>query len=303
MLSVHPSRYPAPKTPEEKGIIAKKTVSGWEIPGSCLMSDHPKSTGREQLDTSDAHVVAKLVREFYWCPAILKNGYRAAANFAAAMWIGIDFDRPGYSISRCVDDVTGAGLAHVIGTTVSHGKPKGDEPPCDRFRLLLRMPSIVTDADLYKRVVVATASTFETSDKSCTDVVRFFLNCEDIVSAANGFPFWPFDEDAHQGPAPPAQKPSHTPPPRPRHARVNTEANPSMPNRLVQKFLAEGAYVSGQRHTTIMHVIPGLFDLGLGDVDVFEEVRCRTPADKTDDEIRGAIRWWRGRWQKKDRRR
>ena len=210
MLSVHPNRYPAPTTAEEKGIIAKKTVSGWEMPGSCLMADHPKSTGREQLDTSDAHVVAKLVKEFYWCPAILKDGYRTSKNFAAALWIGVDFDEPEYTLSQCLDEVTQAGLAHVIGTTVSHQKPKGDAAPCDRFRLLLRMPRVVTDADLYKRVVVATAGAFASSDKSCTDVVRFFLNCTEIVSAANGFPYWPFDEDEETppGPAPPTPLPA-----------------------------------------------------------------------------------------------
>ena len=67
----------------------------------------------------------------------------------------------------------------------------------------------------------------------------------------------------------------------------------------MQKFLVEGAYETGRRHATIMAVIPGLMDLGLSDSDVFEHIRNGTPAEKTDSEIVGLIKWWRKHWQEK----
>ena len=259
------------------------------------MADHPKSTGRESLDSIDPHTVATLIRTFAWSPIVWAGGVRRAAEFKCALWCALDFDSGTYSLSECLDEVTQAGLTHVLGTTKSHGLAKDGAPACDRFRLLLKFDHVITDRSEYERAMRAAMAVFPGSDKSCKDAARFFFPCTEIVSADEGHAFWPVEDVAVTPPrevaaAPP--RPVSVPSPQPQRRQSAPRYN-----RLVQNFLCEGAYETGQRHERIKRIIPGLFDAGHGESETIEIILART--NKPADEVRSLVRWWREHWQEK----
>lgn len=242
MLSCHPTALAKDASGK---LIASAYAREWETPGSSLMKDHPRTTGREQLNTFDPHVVAKLICTFAWSPIVWVGGIRKADAFASALWCALDFDDGTYTLAQAMDDVTQAGLAHVIGTTKSHGKPKGDTPACDRFRMLLRFDRVVDSRAIYDRAMRAAMQDFVGADKSCKDAARFFFPCVDIVSAAKGHGYWPLDDDAEgsdtSGPAPPSYQQVLEKKERATNYRVRT----GMLNQRTARFLEIGRYGEG----------------------------------------------------------
>lgn len=307
MLSVHPRIF-SQHVPQDKQAAAYK--KGWEMPGSCLLEDHIHSTGREQLNTANPHIVAKLICEYAWSPICWSPRERKGDNFAAALWCALDFDSGEYTLERALDDVTSAGLMHVIGTTKSHGLEKGGDSPqgqpapaCDRFRLLLRFERVVTDRKLFERAMRAAMETFPHADKSCKDAARFYFPCKEIVSAARGHPFWPIDEDQEEaGPAPPrADRPRRTTDYASKAERPKSTSRPQR-NRLLDIVEVEGIYEPKlgrtSKHDTMLHTVPGLRRRGYSDSECFEYLRGKFPADRDDKEIWDAIRWWDDKnWQ------
>jgi len=76
-------------------------------------------------------------------------------------------------------------VTHVIGTTKSHQKEKGSRPPCDRFRVFLRLPETITNPTEYKDILRYYVDRYETDEK-CVDAARFFWPCKEIVSIFSG---------------------------------------------------------------------------------------------------------------------
>jgi hypothetical protein len=255
------------------------------------MAEHQRTTGREQLNTFDPHIVAKLICEFAWSPIVWVGGRRKADSFGAALWCALDFDDGTYTLAQAMDDVTQAGLTHVIGTTKSHGKEKDSAPACDRFRMLLRFDRVVDSRALYERVMRAAMDDFAGSDKSCKDAARFFFPCVDIVSAAKGFGYWPLSDDEDQseqaGPAPPARERSAY-----SLARSRIFDCDRM-NQIESEFDTYGAYDASGKHDKIKNVIPSKIRRGWSDERIIDYIRSRTTQDKTNDEIRKLCEWWR----------
>lgn len=286
MLSCHPTALAKDASGK---LIASAYAREWETPGSSLMKDHPRTTGREQLNTFDPHVVAKLICTFAWSPIVWVGGIRKADAFASALWCALDFDDGTYTLAQAMDDVTQAGLAHVIGTTKSHGKPKGDTPACDRFRMLLRFDRVVDSRAIYDRAMRAAMQDFVGADKSCKDAARFFFPCVDIVSAAKGHGYWPLDDDAEDtpGPAPPKIERNLY-----REAR-NRIFDCDIMNRIEMEFDTYGAYDASGKHDKIKNVIPSKIRRGWSDERIIDYIRGKTTQDKTNDEIRKLCEWWR----------
>lgn len=135
-----------------------------------------------------------------WSPIIWKGGIRTKSHFESAAYYALDFDG-GTSLAEMVSFCRDLGLAHVIGTTKSHGKekiaPSGKlTPPCDRFRVVLKAESACTSSELYRYNLAIAAERFRCDD-ACTDAARFFYPCQEIVSKAAGklVAWLPFDED------------------------------------------------------------------------------------------------------------
>ena len=130
------------------------------------------------------HELAWAITESCWSAAVYRNQHRLAANFLAADWAVLDFDdaEPTLAeITRAFCDTT-----HIIGTTQNHMRPKGDHPPCNRFRLLLRLNHSCDSAEDYKFTMRRLADKWG-ADIAATDAARYFKPCREIVSFGEGY--------------------------------------------------------------------------------------------------------------------
>lgn len=130
------------------------------------------------VDTDDPRRIAKALTGFVVSPIIYKGGHRHTNNFISSNWIGLDFDE-----GPSLEEITRAfcDVIHVIGTTKSHQIIKGTNPPCDRFRVFLRLPVTITSIKEYKQILAWYTKTYE-SDTNCKDAARFFWPCKEITS-------------------------------------------------------------------------------------------------------------------------
>jgi len=111
-------------------------------------------------------------------PIVFKDGYRTESNFISADWVGLDFDE-GPSIAEI--QKTFCDRIHVLGTTKSHQKPKGNSPPCDRFRLWLKLSHTITRVIDYKETIRYLVRTYE-ADPACVGAAQLFWPCNTIRS-------------------------------------------------------------------------------------------------------------------------
>lgn len=112
------------------------------------------------------------------CPGVFRRGHRHENNFDHAEWIGLDFDE-GMTLDEACRDFQP--YVHVIGTTKSHQAQKGTKPPCDRFRVMLKIGRPV-NLDEYRRIARDLMGKYPQADRACKDGARFFFPCVEIVS-------------------------------------------------------------------------------------------------------------------------
>ncbi len=136
------------------------------------------------VDTDDVHRLSKAITNYAVSFGVFRGGHRMKDNFIKSNWIGLDFD-VGVSLSSI--QKTFCDHIHLLGTTKSHQVAKGNEPPCDRFRLFLKLNDTVTDVKKYESLVSHFIDRYE-ADEQCKDAARFFWPCKEIVSIeAEGF--------------------------------------------------------------------------------------------------------------------
>ncbi len=128
--------------------------------------------------------IKKIMTTYTWSPIVFKNAYRHENNFLSAEYIALDFDE-GVTIEETVRAY--CDTWHIVGTTKSHQQWKGEKPPCDRFRLLLKADKVTTDLRQYKHTMKHFVNNHN-ADKKCFDGARYFFPCAEIVSEF-------FDED------------------------------------------------------------------------------------------------------------
>jgi hypothetical protein len=131
------------------------------------------------VHTDSVERISKAVSLYPTSPSWFQRGYRTTRNFLSANWIGLDFDS-GVTIDeilRIYCDVT-----HILGTTKSHRIKKGSQPPCDRFRIFLKLPLTITASSEYKDLLRYYVEK-DGADKKCIDSARFFWPCREIISA------------------------------------------------------------------------------------------------------------------------
>lgn len=139
----------------------------------------------------DANRIAVAITKFVTSPIMFKDGtdkkgrkrkwYRHSSCFVQANWIGLDFDE-GQSLEEMTKEFLDR--IHVIGTTKSHQKPKGTNPPCDRFRVFLKLPVTITSKEDYRAILRYYVNKYH-ADKNCVDAARCFQPCKTIVSVRN----------------------------------------------------------------------------------------------------------------------
>jgi hypothetical protein len=132
--------------------------------------------------TGQSPISPDLVTTEGWSPILYSKPRRAQVNFLEARCIGFDVDEK-MTLDEAVALVKARGLAHIIGTTTHHQKPKGDEPACDRFRVILFLSEPIFSPEQYKASLDAIANYLEIPvDKQAKDAARWFIPCTEVVS-------------------------------------------------------------------------------------------------------------------------
>ena len=107
------------------------------------------------------------------------DNHRTNNNFKGSQFVGLDFDE-GMSLAEA--ELVFSDYQHIIATTKSHQKPKGDKPACDRFRVILSVDKLIETKEDYKATVTELLKTYPEADKACSDAARFFYPSGNIVS-------------------------------------------------------------------------------------------------------------------------
>lgn len=216
MLSIH-ENFEAPKCKE-----------GWLSP----FEDDAKFWLPHQIERAEATLdnIEWAIGCYTWSCSIYAGGVRNSANFLRAAYVALDFDE-GKTLDWALH--TFAAYACVIGTTKSHQVAKGGVV-ADRFRVLLRLSEVVTDADVYQRTAKTLIARYG-SDRACSDPARIFYHCPQTVYAG------PEDGDTIQPAPPPAPV-----------RRLN--AFKTLTGRLPQaisRYQQGGGFMVGQRNVLI----------------------------------------------------
>lgn len=134
--------------------------------------------GYKTLDWDD--LLPEIMLRHVWSGIVWADGHRKSANFLSASWAVLDFDEPNNTLADISNRV--CDMVHVIGTTKSHQKPKGDDAVvCDRFRLALAFSRTITVAEEYEHNMKVLIARFG-CDEACKDAGRFFWPCQEIAA-------------------------------------------------------------------------------------------------------------------------
>lgn len=138
---------------------------------------------RQANDNGSPNFVGGKIVSFVTSPIVWIDGVRRGNNFAFADWLVLDFDE-GMSLEEALEKF--GKYTHVIGTTKSHGKPKGkDCVVCDRFRVWLKLEDRIEVLEDFTYTTKFYAS-MHRADAQAIDGARKFLPCREIVSVGQG---------------------------------------------------------------------------------------------------------------------
>jgi hypothetical protein len=154
-----------------------------------VISYHPHRTknagafaaGFKTADTDDVDRLIRGITRYVWSPCIWEGGRREQARFLRADWLVLDFDSGETTLAEACRAY--CDMIHIIGTTKSHQKVKGEQRACDRFRVMVRFERPVENLRDY-RFLMTRALRRSTADPSAKDGARFFYPCTEIVQAS-----------------------------------------------------------------------------------------------------------------------
>ena len=124
--------------------------------------------------------VAALTVQYVNSPCLWSKGIRGKKHFRIATWIGLDFDE-NVTIEQSLKRLKEEDYIYVLGTTRSHQKQKGDYPPCDRFRVFLRLKNSCLNKDDFELTSRELIKSWN-SDTSCVDAGRLYWPLTKIIS-------------------------------------------------------------------------------------------------------------------------
>ena len=127
--------------------------------------------------------LADTISRYPWTPAIYRGGVRRESHFLQSRLIVLDYDE-GLTLADAQRKF--ARFRNIIGTTKSHQKPKGEHPPCDRFRVVLFFMYNLYSMRMYKENYAAYVKLAK-SDEKVKDGARFFFPCSEIISCNEGY--------------------------------------------------------------------------------------------------------------------
>lgn len=100
--------------------------------------------------------------------AAMTSEHRCNAAFKSAELLAIDIDKT-LSIAEFLASPLSK-MAAWVYTTASHGRDG-----TDRFRVIFRLPEVITDGAVYGKVIKLLLEEFEVADDSCSDLCRIFF--------------------------------------------------------------------------------------------------------------------------------
>lgn len=129
--------------------------------------------------------IGNLLCNVVWSPIIWSWGRRKSQNYLFSDFAVFDFDDGRWSIDDAIAFVNKNEYAAIIGTTKSHQIPKNNNPPCDRFRLILEWEKRVSSKPEYIQNMRRIASHLP-CDQQCTDAARMYQPCTEVVFVKPG---------------------------------------------------------------------------------------------------------------------
>jgi hypothetical protein len=140
------------------------------------LPDREYTWGMDRWD--DDSKIIQAVR-YCWCPVVFAKPHRRKDNFLFADWIALDFDS-GPSLAEITKAF--ATTKCVIGTTKSHQKPKSGNPPCDRFRAVIKLKDRCENMLDYEHTLRVLSKRYD-ADKKAVDAARYFRPCNVTFSS------------------------------------------------------------------------------------------------------------------------
>ena len=134
----------------------------------------------------DLTALAAAITTGNWSTGLLINDHRHSLNWVGADYLAVDIDGE-LPLIEAQKRCSASGLAHLIGTTGSHQKPKSGKPACDRYRIIFVLARRITDArDWAATYAQVTGSLDLPADPQARDVVRYWKPCTAIVQRGPG---------------------------------------------------------------------------------------------------------------------
>ena len=134
--------------------------------------EHYRDGFKTQVLTIDDLAEAVLLGHAWSC-ATYDHSMRSKANYQQAQLIGLDIDN-GLTLDDALNHPFVKKYGQLIYTSASHQKPKGDTPPCDRFRIVFNASQPIKDIDTYEQLVKAVMGHFPSADEACKDASRYW---------------------------------------------------------------------------------------------------------------------------------
>ncbi len=152
----------------------------------------------DTIEAKTFHELAQIVcGPKRWSPIVWNQGRRRQDDFQSAELVVLDFDDGALTLEAAVAHFAGEAVRFLIGTTRSHGVPKGATAAQDRFRVVMHMDAPVTHLLRYKQNMRRIIDGYP-ADKACGDGARIYRPCVRIVAAHDGerVPMLPYQEPA-----------------------------------------------------------------------------------------------------------
>lgn len=137
--------------------------------------------------------LAEFITKSDWSPFVYQTPHedndgtykRNTKSFCAADIFALDID-DGLSMDDAIATIKRLGLAAIVAPSRSHQKPKGDKPPCDRYRIIFVLDKQIILDKQVKAVFYKLKELFPAADDACKDAARLFFKSNEIAYIQEG---------------------------------------------------------------------------------------------------------------------
>jgi len=152
--------------------------------GNMLSLSKDITEGFSPLSTENINKIASAITKSNWSCGTFKDGHRRKANFEYSSCIALDVDNDPGSPQMSLEQakIEFKDMKHIIATSRSHQKKKGDRPPVDRFRVLLFLEEPIKTPEDFQATYEDLLAKYPAIDPQCKDASRFYYPSPAVVS-------------------------------------------------------------------------------------------------------------------------